>query len=73
MTDNLSERFQALEQSVRRAAETITRLRAERDALAAKLAALDGQRAELERLRQERRDVVAQVDTILKELDRLAL
>lgn len=71
MTDNLSERLGALEQSARRAAEALTKLRIERDALAAKLAALEGQRAELERLRQERKDVLAQVDSILKELDRL--
>jgi hypothetical protein len=63
---------------VRRAAETITRLRKERDTLQAKVAGLEGklhhvegERAELTSLRQERKEVLAQVDSILKELDRL--
>ena len=37
----------------------------------AKLAAVEGDRAELTSLRQERKEVLAQVDGILKELDRL--
>jgi hypothetical protein len=37
----------------------------------AKLAAAEGDRAELAGLRQERKEVLAQVDGILKELDRL--
>jgi hypothetical protein len=37
----------------------------------AKLAAAEGERAELQSLRQERKEVLAQVDGILKELDRL--
>ena len=78
MAEGLTERLEQLEKSVRRAAETITRLRKERDSLQAKvvgleakLAAAEGDRAELASLRQERKEVLSQVDGILKELDRL--
>ena len=78
MAEGLTDRLEQLEKSVRRAAETITRLRKERDSLQAKvvgveakLAAAEGDRAELAGLRQERKEVLAQVDGILKELDRL--
>jgi len=78
MAEGLTERLEQLEKSVRRAAETITRLRKERDSLQAKvagveakLATAEGDRAELTSLRQERKEVLAQVDGILKELDRL--
>ena len=78
MAEGLTERLEQLEKSVRRAAETITRLRKERDSLQAKVAgveaklsAAEGDRAELAGLRQERKEVLAQVDGILKELDRL--
>jgi septal ring factor EnvC (AmiA/AmiB activator) len=71
--EELAERLEALEQSVRRAAETIVRLREERDALQARVAAFERERAELQALRQERKDVLAQVDSILKELDKLDL
>ena len=80
MAEGLTERLEQLEKSARRAAETITRLRKERDNLQAKVAGLeaklhnaDGERAELAGLRQERKEVLAQVDGILKELDRLDL
>ena len=78
MAEGLMERLEQLERSARRAAETITRLRKERDTLQARIAGLegklqhaDGERAELASLRQERKEVLAQVDSILKELDRL--
>ena len=78
MAEGLTERLEQLEKSVRRAAETITRLRKERDNLQAKVVGLEaklhhaeGERAELTSLRQERKEVLAQVDGILKELDRL--
>jgi predicted nucleic acid-binding Zn-ribbon protein len=78
MAEGLTERLEQLEKSVRRAAETITRLRKERDSLQAKvagveakLATAEGDRAELASLRQERKEVLTQVDGILKELDRL--
>ena len=78
MAEGLTERLEQLEKSVRRAAETITRLRKERDSLQgkvvgleAKLGAAEGDRAELASLRQERKEVLSQVDGILKELDRL--
>ena len=73
MADNLAERLAELEQSVRRAAEIIAKLRSERDALQARLEALEPERAELRTLRQERKDLLSQVDGILKELDKLEL
>jgi predicted nucleic acid-binding Zn-ribbon protein len=78
MAEGLTDRLEQLEKSVRRAAETITRLRKERDSLQAKVVGLEGKlgvaegdRAELASLRQERKEVLSQVDGILKELDRL--
>ena len=41
MAEGLTERLEQLEKSVRRAAETITRLRKERDSLQAKVAGLE--------------------------------
>jgi septal ring factor EnvC (AmiA/AmiB activator) len=73
MADNLGERLVELEQSVRRAAEVIAKLKLERDALQVRLDALEPERAELRTLRQERKEVLAQVDGILKELDKLDL
>ena len=71
--DNLADRLVELEQSVRRAAEVIAKLRAERDALQIRLDALEPERTELRALRQERKEMLGQVDAILKELDRLEL
>ena len=71
--DNLADRLVELEQSVHRAAEVIAKLRAERDALQGRLDALEPERAELRALRQERKEMLGQVDAILKELDRLEL
>jgi FtsZ-binding cell division protein ZapB len=73
MAENLSERLEHLERSVRQAAEAITALRKEREALQARVAALEQDRIELQGLRQERKDVLSQVDSILKELDKLDL
>jgi len=73
MAENLSERLEHLERSVRQAAEAITALRKEREALQARVAQMEQDRVELQGLRQERRDVLAQVDGILKELDKLDL
>jgi hypothetical protein len=73
MSEILTERLEQLEQSIRRAADVVARLKAERDGLQAKVAALEADRQELQRLRQERTEVLAQVDGILKELDKLAL
>ena len=73
MDDTLTQRLAELEQHVRRAADVIDRLRGERDQLQAKIQALEVERAELRTLRQERKDVLAQVDSILKELDKLDL
>lgn len=78
MAEGLGERLTQLEQAVRRAGELITRLKAERAALEKELkdlrtraGASEQERGELARLRQERKDVLAQVESILKELDRL--
>jgi hypothetical protein len=73
MAENLSERLEHQERSVKQAAEAIATLRKEREALQARVAAMEQDRAELMNLRQERKDVLAQVDGILKELDKLAL
>lgn len=73
MAENLAARLDQLEKSVKRAAETIARLKAEREALTARVTALEADRAELTTLRQERKEVLAQVDGMLKELDKLEL
>ena len=73
MTENLSERLAELKKSVKRAVETIAGLRRERDGLEARLAAMQAERAELMGLRQERKEVLTQVEGILKELDKLGL
>jgi len=85
MAEGLGARLAQLEQAVRRAAELITRLKAERatldtrvaeqarelDDLRSRASASGEERAELARLRQERKEVLAQVDSVLKELDKL--
>lgn len=94
MAEELSERLAELERAVRRAAELITRLKAERDQAEknktgletrvaaqsreieecrAGLAKLEEGQGELSRLRQERKETLAQVDGILKELGALEL
>jgi hypothetical protein len=73
VSENLSERLSELEKSIKRAVETIAALRRDRDGLEARLSALQAERAELVGLRQERKEVLAQVDSILKELDKLEL
>jgi uncharacterized protein involved in exopolysaccharide biosynthesis len=74
-----------LETSVRRAVELINQLRAERprleqrlaaqekeiEALRQRLAALEPMEQELRRLRQERKEILSQVDAMLKELNKL--
>jgi septal ring factor EnvC (AmiA/AmiB activator) len=72
-TENLTERVSELEKSVKRAADAIALLRKERDSLQARLAVMEGERSELQALKQERKEVLAQVDGILKELDKLDL
>jgi prefoldin subunit 5 len=73
MAENLAERLEHLERSVKQAAEAIAALRKEREALQARVAAMEQDRAELQSLRQEKKDVLVQVDSILKELDKLDL
>ena len=85
MAEGLGDRLTQLEQAVRRAADLVTRLKAERatlekrvaeqarelDDLRSRASASAEERAELARLRQERKEVLAQVDSVLKELDKL--
>ena len=73
MTENLSGRLEHLERSVKRAVEAIAALRQEREALQARVAAMEQDRVEIQSLRQERKEVLTQVDGILKELDKLDL
>jgi FtsZ-binding cell division protein ZapB len=70
MTEPLGERLEELEKAVRRAAEVIAMLRRERDTLASRAAAGD---AELQRLRQERKETLSQVNAMLKEMEKLDL
>jgi septal ring factor EnvC (AmiA/AmiB activator) len=69
----LSDRLEELEKAVRRAAEVIAMLRRERDQLQARFGAGESDRAELSRLRQERKDVLSQVNAMLKEMEKLQL
>jgi len=73
MTEPLGERLEDLEKAVRRAAETIAMLRKERETLQGKLAAGEADRAELGRLRQERKEMLGQVNAMLKEMEKLDL
>jgi septal ring factor EnvC (AmiA/AmiB activator) len=73
MTEPLGERLEELEKAVRRAAEAIAMLRKERETLQSKIAAGDADRAELGRLRQERKEMLGQVNTMLKEMEKLDL
>jgi chromosome segregation ATPase len=94
MADELPERLGQLEQSVRRAAELIARLKTERsqleaektalekrvaeharelDALRSRLGAVEAAQREVTRLREERTEILAQVESILKDLDALGL
>jgi hypothetical protein len=63
MSDELVERLTRLEEAVRRAGDTLVRLREENDRL----------RRDMRRLDEERRQVVGQIDTILKDINRLDL
>jgi septal ring factor EnvC (AmiA/AmiB activator) len=73
MIEPLGERLEDLEKAVRRAAEVIAMLRKERETLQAKIGAADADRAELQRLRQERKEMLGQVNAMLKEMEKLDL
>lgn len=73
MTEPLAERLEELEKAVRRAAEVIATLRRERDTLASKAGAGESDRAELQRLRQERKETLSQVNGMLKDMEKLDL
>ena len=61
--DEVLERLGQLEEAVRRAGETLGRLREDNERL----------RREVARLEGERRQVVSQIDTILKDIGKLGL
>lgn len=63
MGDGVVERLTELEQAVRRAAEAIGRLREENAQL----------KREMKRLGDERHQVLAQIDTLLKDIGKLDL
>ena len=61
MSDGVVERVGQLEDAVRRAAETLTRLREENERL----------KRDVARLTDERRQIVGQIDGILQEIAKL--
>ena len=63
MSEDVLARLTQLEEAVRRAADTLTRLREDNDRL----------RRDIKRLEDERRQVLGQVDAILKDLGKLDL
>lgn len=63
MSDDILERLTQLEAAVHRAGEALARLREDNERL----------RRDVKRLEDERRQVVAQVDAILKDIGRLDL
>jgi hypothetical protein len=63
MTEELLQRLARLEEAVRRAGESLARLRDDNDRL----------RRDVKRLEDERRQVLGQVDAILKDLAKLDL
>ena len=73
MTESLGERLEDLEKAVRRAAEVIAMLSKERETHQAQLSAGEADRTELARLRQERKEMLGQVNTMLKEMEKLDL
>ena len=63
MSDDVVERLTQLEAAVRRAGETMARMREDNERL----------RRDLKRLEDERRQVLTQVDAILKDIGKLDL
>ena len=63
MSEDIGARLTQLEEAVRRAADTLTRLREDNERL----------RRDVRRLEDERRQVLGQVDAILKDLGKLDL
>jgi chromosome segregation ATPase len=63
MTDPIADRLAQLEAAVRRAAATLARLREDNERL----------RRDTRRLEDERRQVLAQIDTILRDIAKLDL
>jgi FtsZ-binding cell division protein ZapB len=63
MSDSIAERLTQLEAAVGRAVETVARLREENDRL----------RRDTRRLEDERRQVLAQIDAVLRDIAKLDL
>ena len=63
MNDDIGARLTQLEEAVKRATDTLARLRDDNDRL----------RRDVKRLEDERRQVLGQVDSILKDLGKLDL
>ena len=63
MADGVLERLAQLEEAVRRASDSLVRLREENEQL----------RREVARLGDERRQVASQIDTILKDISKIDL
>ena len=63
MNDDIGARLTQLEEAIKRAADTLARLREDNDRL----------RRDVKRLEDERRQVLGQVDSILKDLGKLDL
>jgi uncharacterized coiled-coil DUF342 family protein len=63
MTDGVVERLTQLEDAVRRAADSVARLRDENDQL----------KREIRRLGEERKQMLSQIDSILKDIAKLDL
>jgi cell division protein FtsB len=63
MTDGVVERLTQLEEAVRRAADAVARLRDENDQL----------KREIRRLGEERKQMLNQIDAILKDIAKLDL
>ena len=73
MTERVGRRLEELEKAVSRAAEVIATLRKERDTFASRVGTSAADRAELQHLRQERKETLSQVNAILKEMEKLDL
>ena len=73
MTEPLGERLEELEKAVRRAAEVIAMLRKERDTLAVQGGRGRRRPHRARRLRQERKEMLGQVNAMLKEMEKLDL
>src|SRR4029450_13873006 len=68
MADTLGKGLEMLEAAIKRATGQIERLRAERDTLKTRLESYEAERAELRALKQEREEIVGQVEPVLRDV-----